>query len=92
MKKLKLFALAAVALMGISGAANAETALLASDDFVGISFWVDFNGDVSVNCFLFPRSRKCCFRLENVNNCCWSSNWYRVYSLHVHERCMGNDW
>jgi bacteriorhodopsin len=40
MKKLKLFALAAVALMGLSGAANAETALLASDDFVGISFWL----------------------------------------------------
>ena len=40
MKKLKLFALAAVALMGLSGVANAETALLASDDFVGISFWL----------------------------------------------------
>jgi bacteriorhodopsin len=40
MKKLKLFALAAVALIGLSGAANAETALLASDDFVGISFWL----------------------------------------------------
>ena len=40
MKKLKLFALTAVALMGLSGVANAETALLASDDFVGISFWL----------------------------------------------------
>ena len=40
MKKLKLFALAAVALMGASGVANAETAMLASDDFVGISFWL----------------------------------------------------
>ena len=40
MKKLKLFALAAVALMGVSGVANAETAMLASDDFVGISFWL----------------------------------------------------
>jgi len=40
MKKLKLFALAVVGLMGLSGAANAETALLASDDFVGISFWL----------------------------------------------------
>jgi len=29
MKKLKLFALAALALMGFSGAANAETVLLA---------------------------------------------------------------
>ena len=40
MKKLKLFALTAVALMGVSGVANAETAMLASDDFVGISFWL----------------------------------------------------
>jgi bacteriorhodopsin len=40
MKKLKLFALTAVALIGISGVANAETAMLASDDFVGISFWL----------------------------------------------------
>ena len=40
MKKLKLFALTAVALLGASGVANAETAMLASDDFVGISFWV----------------------------------------------------
>ena len=40
MKNLKLFALTAVALMGVTGVANAETALLASDDFVGISFWL----------------------------------------------------
>jgi bacteriorhodopsin len=40
MKKLKLFALTAVALMGVSGVANAETAMLAQDDFVGISFWL----------------------------------------------------
>ena len=35
-----MFALAAVALFGLTGAANAATAMLASDDFVGISFWV----------------------------------------------------
>ena len=40
MKKLKLFALTAVALMGVTGVANAETAMLAQDDFVGISFWL----------------------------------------------------
>ncbi|MDC0396442.1 bacteriorhodopsin-like [Candidatus Pelagibacter sp.] len=40
MKKLKLFALTAVALLGASGVANAETVLLASNDFVGISFWL----------------------------------------------------
>ncbi len=38
MKKLKLFALASLALFGFSGVANAETVLLASDDFVGILF------------------------------------------------------
>jgi bacteriorhodopsin len=40
MKKLKLFALTAVALMGVTGVANAETVMLASNDFVGISFWL----------------------------------------------------
>ena len=40
MKKLKLFALTAVALMGVTGVANAETVMLAQDDFVGISFWL----------------------------------------------------
>ena len=33
-----MFALAAVALFGLTGAANAATAMLASDDFVGIPF------------------------------------------------------
>ena len=53
MKKLKLFALAAVALMGLSGAANAETALLASDDFVGISFWVISMAMLAATAFFF---------------------------------------
>ncbi len=53
MKKLKLFALAAVALMGLSGAANAETILLASDDFVGISFWVISMGMLAATAFFF---------------------------------------
>ena len=53
MKKLKLFALAAVALMGLSGAANAETVLLASDDFVGISFWVISMGMLAATAFFF---------------------------------------
>ena len=39
MKKLKLFALTAVALLGVTGVANAD-ATLAQDDFVGITFWV----------------------------------------------------
>ena len=53
MKKLKLFALAAVALLGFSGAANAETVMLASDDFVGISFWVISMGMLAATAFFF---------------------------------------
>ena len=48
-----MFALAAVALMGLSGAANAETVLLASDDFVGISFWVISMGMLAATAFFF---------------------------------------
>ena len=41
MKKLKLFALTVVALLGVTGIANAASAtMLAQDDFVGISFWI----------------------------------------------------
>ena len=41
MKKLKLFALAAMALIGFSGIAiAADATMLSQDDFVGISFWV----------------------------------------------------
>ena len=53
MKKLKLFALAALALMGFSGAANADTVLLASDDFVGISFWLISMGTLAATVFFF---------------------------------------
>jgi len=53
MKKLKLFALTSVALMGISGVANAETAMLASDDFVGISFWLVSMGCLAATVFFF---------------------------------------
>ena len=53
MKKLKLFALASIALLGFSGAANAETVLLASDDFVGISFWVISMGMLAATAFFF---------------------------------------
>ena len=53
MKKLKLFALATVALLGFAGSANAETVLLASDDFVGISFWVISMGMLAATAFFF---------------------------------------
>ena len=48
-----MFALASVALLGLSGAANAETVLLASDDFVGISFWVISMGMLAATAFFF---------------------------------------
>jgi len=53
MKKLKLFVLTAVTLMGLSGVANAETAMLASDDFVGISFWLVSMGCLAATVFFF---------------------------------------
>ena len=52
MKKLKLFALTAVALLGVSGVANAD-AMLAQDDFVGISFWVISMGMLAATAFFF---------------------------------------
>jgi bacteriorhodopsin len=56
MKKFKLFVLATVALLGFSGAANAETILLASDDFVGISFWLISMGMLAATVFFFMES------------------------------------
>ena len=53
MKKLKLFALTTVALMGATGVANASTAMLAQDDFVGISFWVISMGMLAATAFFF---------------------------------------
>jgi len=53
MNKLKMFGLALVALMGLSSAANAETVILASDDFVGISFWVISMGMLAATVFFF---------------------------------------
>jgi bacteriorhodopsin len=53
MKKLKLFVLTAAALMGASGVANAETVLLASNDFVGISFWLVSMACLAATVFFF---------------------------------------
>ena len=53
MNKLKMFALALLALVGLSSAANAETVLLASDDFVGITFWVISMGMLASTVFFF---------------------------------------
>ena len=52
MKKLKLFALAAVALVGHAGIANAADAtMLMQDDFVGISFWIISMGMLAATAF-----------------------------------------
>ena len=53
MKKLKLFALTIVALLGVTTVANAATAMLAQDDFVGISFWVISMGMLASTAFFF---------------------------------------
>jgi len=53
MKKLKLFALTAVTLMGATGVANAETVMLAQDDFVGISFWLVSMACLAATVFFF---------------------------------------
>ncbi len=53
MNKLKMFGLALVALVGLSSAANAATAILASDDFVGITFWVISMGMLAATVFFF---------------------------------------
>ena len=53
MYKLKVLALVFLALVGISNTANAETILLASDDFVGISFWIISMGMLAATAFFF---------------------------------------
>ena len=53
MNKLKTLALVLLALVGISSTANAETVLLASDDFVGISFWIISMGMLAATAFFF---------------------------------------
>ena len=50
---LKTLAIALFALVGVTTAANAETALLASDDFVGISFWLISMGMLAATAFFF---------------------------------------
>ena len=53
MNKLKTFALAFVIFVSLSRAANAEEVLLASDDFVGITFWVITMGMLAATAFFF---------------------------------------
>ena len=53
MRKLSLFALAAVAFLGITGSANAATPMLETGDFVGISFWLVSMGMIATTVFFF---------------------------------------
>ena len=53
MKKLSLIALAAVAFLGITSSANAATAMLEVNDFVGISFWLVSMGMIATTVFFF---------------------------------------
>ena len=53
MNKLKMLVFALVALISLSSAAGAEISLLASDDFVGITFWVISMGTLAATVFFF---------------------------------------
>ena len=53
MNKLKTLAIAFVALIGVSSAANAADVFLATDDFVGISFWLISMGMLAATAFFF---------------------------------------
>ena len=48
-----MFALVLVAFLGSSATANAETVILVSDDFIGISFWVISMGTLAATVFFF---------------------------------------
>ena len=53
MKNIKLFILVLITIVGLAFSANAESMLLASDDFVGISFWVISMGMLAATTFFF---------------------------------------
>ena len=53
MKTIKTLALALLALVGITTAANAATTYLATDDFTGITFWLISMGMLAATAFFF---------------------------------------
>ena len=53
MSKLKIFAIVFTTVIGLTSAANAATTILATDDFVGISFWIISMGMLAATAFLF---------------------------------------
>ena len=53
MKTIKTLALALLVLVGVTTAANAATAYLATDDFTGITFWLISMGMLAATAFFF---------------------------------------
>ena len=53
MCKLKIFAIVFTTVIGLTSAANATTTIFATDDFVGISFWIISMGMLAATAFLF---------------------------------------
>ena len=53
MRKLSIIALAAVGFIGLTSSANAATAMLQTNDFVGISFWLVSMGMIATTVFFF---------------------------------------
>ena len=53
MGKLKIFVFVFIAFVGLSSAASANAAILAPDDFVGITFWVISMGMLAATAFFF---------------------------------------
>ena len=71
MRKLSLFALAAVAFLGITGSANAATPMLET----GIS--------IATTVFFFERNTVAASWRTSISS--WTSYWCCVHSLYVHE-------
>ena len=92
MSKLIKIGLPAVAIIGITSSANAATAILATNDFVGISFWLVSMGCLAATAFFFLERGSVAPAVESINNSSGTSNWYRIHSLHVHERYMDRNW
>ena len=53
MSKSTIFAIVFTAVIGLTSAANATTTIFATDDFVGISFWIISMGMLAATAFLF---------------------------------------
>ena len=53
MRKLKVLTLAVLAMLSVSNSAHAEVALLQTNDYVGISFWIASMGMLAATVFFF---------------------------------------